>query len=377
MNITYISDYDASDVNNWSGLGHFISKALSNQEAKLDFINQHKRNLGFMINSRKLIYKVLGKSLDLSREPEVVKKVSAQTSKLIKPNTNVIFSPSSIPVALLETTKPKVFYTDATFAGMIGFYEGFSKLDPKAVVKANFLEQQAMDSAQLIIYSSDWAAQSAIQHYNVNPSKIKIVPFGANIDSERSWEDVKAITNSKNRTECNLLFIGVDWKRKGGDVAIKITELLNNMGLKTRLHLVGNNNIPEQSLPEYITNHGFISKASEIGRDKLTELFINSHFLLLPTKADCTPIVFSEANSFGLPVISTTVGGIPTIITENVNGKTFSPNSGTQEWSNYIYSSFNNHTRYNDLCLSSYGEYQKRLNWKKAGKEIMGYLKLL
>jgi glycosyltransferase involved in cell wall biosynthesis len=375
MNIAYITNYNASDIHNWSGLGYYISKALIDQNATLDFINQQEKSVGLMLNTKKVIYKIMGKDLDLSREPSVVRKISLMTGSQIKPNTDIVFSPSSIPIALLETKKPKVFYTDATFAGMIGFYEGFSKINPEAIKKANYLEQTALDSAKLVIYSSDWAANTAIKLYGASPEKIKVVPFGANIICNRSLSDIKQISSNRSRDECNLLYIGVDWERKGGDVAVEITQQLNNMGLKTRLHLVGNNSIPIKVLPHFVTNHGFISKSAPDGKKKLDKLFSECHFLLLPTKADCTPVVFSEANSFGLPVITTDVGGIPSIISADVNGITFPLGTDLAEWSHYICTVFSNPSRYEELCLSSFAEYQNRLNWEKAGKTIIGYLK--
>ena len=38
---------------------------------------------------------------------------------------------------------------------------------------------------------------------------------------------------------CKLLFIGSDWYRKGGDIAVEIAGSLNAMGLKTELTMLG------------------------------------------------------------------------------------------------------------------------------------------
>ena len=40
---------------------------------------------------------------------------------------------------------------------------------------------------------------------------------------------------------CRLLFLGVDWHRKGGDIALAVAELLNQKGIRTELDIVGCN----------------------------------------------------------------------------------------------------------------------------------------
>ena len=141
------------------------------------------------------------------------------------------------------------------------------------------------------------------------------------------------------------------------------------------LHIAGIKSIPVDPLPDYVMNHGFISKASQEGRNKLNKLLFDSHFLILPSKADCSPVVFSEANTLGLPCISTDVGGIPTIIKNGINGHTFSLSESPSAYADFIQGHFSNYNRYEQLALSSFEEYEKRLNWGTAGKTIMDLLK--
>jgi glycosyltransferase involved in cell wall biosynthesis len=83
--------------------------------------------------------------------------------------------------------------------------------------------------------------------------------------------------------------------------------------------VVGIDKLPFEKVPEFIVNPGFISKSSQEGYSKIEQLFIDSHFLLVPSLAGCTPVVCSEANSFGLRCISRNVGGIPTITRDDIN----------------------------------------------------------
>ncbi len=371
MNIAYVTTYNALDIHNWSGLGYTIAKALEEQGNSIDYIgNLKKKASPILLAKSKLYKKVTGKSLDIDRHPQVVKGYSDQITPLLTSRNDIVFSPGTVPIALLKTKSPKVFYTDATFAGILNFYDKFQQLSKQAIDNGNYIEQLALDSSSLAIYSSDWAAQTAIDHYNADPSKIKVVPFGANIQTSRNLQTIKSIVRARSTKECHLLFLGVDWERKGGDVAIVVTRLLNEAGLKTTLHVAGVKNLPGSSMPDFVVDHGFISKATAEGRTKLDQLFAQSHFLILPTKADCTPVVFSEANSFGLPCITTDVGGINTTISDNINGKTFSLASSETEYADYIHRTFSDTVAYNQLALSSFNEYESRLNWAVTGKKL-------
>lgn len=376
--VSYVTDYDANDVHNWSGTGYYLAKALTNQNCQIEYIGNLKvPHIQLKKIKRNFYKKVIHKTYLSSRDPRVIKYFARQIQSRLKPETDIIFSPSSVPIALLESKKPKVIYTDATFAGMIEFYHTFSNLSKKTTKYGNYLEQKSLDSAELIIYSSEWAAQTAIHYYKVNPAKIHVVPFGANIICNRKTDDIQSIVQNRDKNKLNLLFLGVDWKRKGGDKALEIAEKLNQSGLKTTLNIAGIADLPFKNIPDFVINHGYLSKRTQAGVQEIEKLFITNHFLILPSLADCTPIVYSEANSFGLPGITTDVGGIPSIIKDDINGKKFPVNSEASVWCNYISSLFSDKERYAKLCLSSFDEYQKRLNWGVAGKTIMNLFREL
>jgi glycosyltransferase involved in cell wall biosynthesis len=378
MRISYVTTYDATNIQNWSGLGHSIAKMLENQNAEIEYIGNLHTHFEVYYKLKQDVYKLFSnKPFLLNKEPFIAKQYADQVRNKLTNNTDIIFSPGTLPIAFLNTKKPKVFYTDATFAGMIGFYEGYSNLCKETIRHGNYLEQKALESSQLAIYSSDWAARTAIDNYDVNPNKVKVVPFGANIVHSKDLNAIKHIINCRTKNTLNLLFIGVEWIRKGGDLAVKIAKELNARGLKTTLHIVGIRKLPLDHIPDFVINHGFISKSTIEGTNKINELLEKCHFLLVPSIAEAYGLVFCEANAFGLPNISSNVGGISTIIKDDVNGKMFSLNSNVNEWVDYISCTFTNKARYDSFCLSSFNEYKERLNWEVAGKTIMKFIKEL
>jgi glycosyltransferase involved in cell wall biosynthesis len=374
MKISYITKNDASDVHNWSGLDHFIAKALEEQQADIQYVGNLQDHPGLSLRFKSKFYRLLGQKFYSERNPATAMAYARQVKGRIKQDSDIIFCPGTIPIALLENDKPKVFYTDATFAGMLGFYDDFTGLCQETIRHGNYLEQIALESSDLAIYASDWAAKTAIDNYQVDPAKVKVVPFGANITCNRTSSDIKEMVEGRSEKECNLLFLGVEWARKGGDIAVKVTEYLNKAGLKTRLHVAGVKNLPINPLPDHIVDHGFISKSTKAGQEKLDKLFAGSHFLLLPTRAEAYGLVFCEANSFGVPCIAPAIGGITTIIKNDVNGQLFSLAAEPSEYAEYILSVFRDRPAYDQLCYSSFNEYQQRLNWNVSGKTILNLL---
>ena len=305
----------------------------------------------------------------------MAERFAIQIQKRLNPGSDIIFSPSSIPIALVDSHLPKVFYTDSSFAGMVGFYESYTTLCNEAIRYGNYLEQAALETSELAIYASDWAANTAIENYNVDPGKIKIVPFGANLECDRDLSEAERIARNRSHNMINLLFYGADWIRKGGEFAIKVAKELNDRGLRTNLHIIGINKLPSKNVPDFILNHGFISKQTKKGSDKIEQLLAESHFILLPAIAECSGVVLCEANSFGVPCLATHVGGLPTVIKEGINGKTFPPGSSVSEWCDFIIANCTDNNRYLDFCRSSFNEYDSRLNWEVAGRTIMRLLK--
>lgn len=232
------------------------------------------------------------------------------------------------------------------------------------------IEKQALESSALAVYSSDWAAESAIQYYGISPSKVKVVPFGANFNEEYSESEVKDFIAKRDDKTLKILFNGVNYVRKGGDLVVAAVKELQNRGLKVELHLAGLKELPFDNVPDFVVNHGFLKKAIPAERTILEDLYKTSHFLFLPSIAEAFGCVFCEASSFGMPSISRKTGGVPTAIHDGVNGFTLDNSASINDYADLIYKNFTDKDKYNSLAMSSYQEYKSRLNWNVAGESI-------
>src|SRR6185312_16407724 len=384
MKVILVTTYDSRDIRNWSGIPHYMGKAFLDAGLEVEFIGDLKSlaDSNFNVRIKNLIYnrlfkKKLGNYISFY-EPKNLKFVANQVKERIdKIDGGIIFSPGTIPIAYLNTDKPIAFWTDATFAVMENYYQDFNGLSKRTVKNCHSYERNALKRSSLSIYSSEWAANSAIKDYCADPDKIKVIPFGSNIDLETTESDIEHNNNKKSKSICRLLFIGQNWERKGGEAAIRVAKYLNESYIKTQLTIVGCTPPENESLPDFVQILGFVDKSKSEGKQLINKLYSENHFFILPTIAECTPIVFSEANSFGLPVITTNTGGISSIIRNDVNGRMFGNEIDIPVCAKYIYEIFTDYDRYKRFSLTSFNECVTRLNWQVAISKCTSFMRSL
>jgi glycosyltransferase involved in cell wall biosynthesis len=337
----------------------------------LDYLGpmEEKRSPTFFLKRK--LYQLAGKNYLPKVDPLVLRDYARQTAAALERiDADVILSLDAHPIAYLETSKPIVYYWDCTFLGNLE-YPWFQALAPESIAYGHEMEQRALEKCRLAVFSSDWAVQTAIDGYRVDRSKLKVAPLGANLDCDRTAETVARIVDGRSRARCDLLFLGIDWKRKGGDVAYEAAKQLNAMGLETTLTIVGCAPEVGETIPPYVRCLGYIDKADPHGRGKIEALLAQSHFLILPSVAESFGTVFCEASSFGTPSLARRVGGIPTAVKDGVNGQLFEKDTEPVAYARFILDLFRDFSGYRSLALSSFEEYQSRLNWRRTSRTIV------
>lgn len=373
MNLACVTTYDPEMQ--FGGVANHMTRSLLYQGVDIQYVGPLQMQYSPSTWARELVCRVLlKKNFNAGRHPAVVKNYSMEAARRLKnQDVDIVFSPqspASQPIAYLDIEKPIVIWTDATFAGVIGFYSAFSSLARKEIRDGMANEKAALEKCSLAIYTSDWAARTAIENYGIAPEKVKVVPYGPSMDTDRSKESILASIDSRPGDKCRLLCVATNWVRKGGSLVVKVAEELNRSGLETEVMVIGCKRRVMGKIPEYVKSLGYIDKQTEAGKKELEKLYRESHFLILPTQADCTPVAISEACSFALPSLTSNVGGIPSTITDGLNGMKFDRSAGPNEYGDYIIDLFTDFARYRKLALSTFEQYEAKLNWNVAGKRV-------
>lgn len=284
---------------------------------------------------------------------------------------DVLFAPvaSSEIFQIAEFSCPLVFATDATPGLLQHFYGSYA--NDQEYRRAVEREEFVISKCSRAIYSSKWAAEAAMSEFGISEDKISRVAFGANLDS---IPPANLLTHDTSDGTCRLLFVGKNWQRKGGQIAVDTVHALNDeFDVPAHLTILGCKP-PNVANSERIRIIPYLNKNVPSQQDEIIRLLLNSHFFILPTRADCSPIVMCEANAYGLPVISTDVGGVPCIIRNGVNGMSLPLNSNGSKFAETICSLFRN-SDYTSLVESSRREYDTRLNWGAWAEQVVSILK--
>jgi len=370
MKAAFITTSTPHDFYAWSGINYSMQQAFRQAGWEIHPIGGLKIPFKPLFRFRRYLNRLIfSRQYLLTREPVILRSYARQVSQALKKlDVDFVFSPGTIPIAYLETDLPVFFWTDAVFAAMVDYYPQYSSLHPSSVRHGNAMEQKALDRARLALYSSEWAARSAMQYYSVDPLKIQTVPLGINIAPDLAREELQAILKKRTEGPVRLLFSGIDWDRKGGDIAVRTAEILHESGIEVELHIVGT--VVEGPVPEYVFVHGFLNRFDHGHMLKLDALFRLSHFLILPTRAECAAIVLAEASAYGVPGLTTDVGGNATIVREGVNGYLFPPGSLPDAYANRIQKLLSDRKTYEKNAFSALEEYKSRLNWGKSAKTV-------
>lgn len=362
----YVTAFEPLDIHAWSGLIYHIKLALEQAGIEIESLSNLKKGAFLKCAAKLLYYKIQRKAYHRDREPALLEDYARQITSRLDPEVDFVFSPGTLAIGKLKTDKPIVIWTDATFAGLVETYPEFQNLCSETLQNGHAIERDILNRLTLAIYSSEWAAQSAIHYYGVDPKRVKVIPFGANLACDRSEETIREFVKKKSTETCGLLFVGVDWYRKGGETALAVAQKLNESGIPTKLHVVGVT--PPFKVPDWVIQHGYLSKKNPSELAKLNKLMEESHFFILPSRSECFGIVFAEAASFGLPSIATKVGGIPSAVCEGENGFLFELDSPLDGICGVIESHFRDPASYLALSLSSFQRYRSTLNWDVAGQ---------
>jgi glycosyltransferase involved in cell wall biosynthesis len=378
MNLAYAYEFQADDITVQSGYPFYILKQLM-KRTRVQRAFPLNRFYRYAFSHKLLFNKLLGRTYYTDREPLLLKSLANQVEHRLKAaRVDCIFSPSSCVMTFLNVDVPKVFCTDQTFKVAIDSY--YTNCSSDYLKRGHEQEAKALANCAAAIYPSEWAARSAIDDYNTDSAKVHVLPFGANVDPP-SREVIDANLERKslelaqfpNSIPFRILFIGRDWKRKGGDIVLKACAIAAKRGVPIHLDLVGLDAIPAQ-LPDYAINHGLLLKSNPTHAVKVEQLLMQAHLVFVPSRAEAFGITFCEAAAYGVPSLSSNVGGIPTIVRENVTGFSLPVESEPERYAQHIEICFADLKQYVALGRSARRHYDRVLTWDAYGEGLASIL---
>jgi len=312
---------DPSDLRNFSGIPYHFSQALRrsldrigvvlltvdtsyllNVEEMLDpALPDHK--LRFAPNRELLGALGEGRVAALPDYYAAVEHHLDQRIAAIAEPSDVLLSQNYL-YPYLGTTRPIHYFLDAV---LTDFYFG----GPHSTVPdvpgrdqaADFfrtLERDALVASPHIFCFSAALREDIRDQFAVPPDRLTVVGAGPNVIAPGSLDQPRDPTSP-----LRLLFVGRDFRRKGGYVLL---EALARISEDISLTIVTD----EVRLPR--TSDPRVTFRTEQSSDQLCRLYRDSDVLVLPTLLEPYGLVLLEAMSFGLPVIAAQTYAVPEIL---------------------------------------------------------------
>ena len=367
IKIAFLCSGPPTDRKIWSGTIYKMYESFLAQGFEVEWIQVNRfTNLEskFFLAIENLHKKIFNRGFNRNHFIAKAFLASKKLQKTLKKSdVDLIFAPTTIAdIAFLKTDKPIIYLNDATFDQLLNYYggmSGFGWLSKKTTV---FIEKLALQKSDFLIFSSNWAAKHAEDFYQIPKDKIEVIKFGSNTTAPDK------IVEKDYSGEITFLFLGVEWERKGGQIALDAIKILRDRNYPVKLQVVGC--IPPVKEAEAMNVIPFLNKNNPEEARQIFNFLQNSHFMFMPTRADCTPISFCEAASYGLPVISTDTGGVAAVVEPGETGILLPVNASSEQYADEIEILLQNPEQIRALSQNAREKYEKELNWSVWGEKM-------
>ena len=170
------------------------------------------------------------------------------------------------------------------------------------------LEREAYHKSSGIFVMSENIRNSLITQYDVSPEKITLAYVGSNPTPQSDH------SSQKYRNK-NIIFVGKDWERKGGQILLAAFEKVLEKIPDATLSILGCT--PPVSLPN-------CRVFGEVGLEEVAEQYKHASVFCFPTLREPFGIVYIEAMLNKLPIVTNNMGAASALVTES-NGFLLQP----------------------------------------------------
>lgn len=196
------------------------------------------------------------------------------------------------------------------------------------VVRAS--EKRTLPRFQAIIANSRYTAEVLKARYPIVPERLWVC-YKA-IDLKRYIPALKARMHLSLSTPKRILFVGGNMQRKGLPTLIRAAPYVLSVVPDAEFWVVGEDrHIPRMKklCCSLGVGHAFRFWGWKSG-DELLDIYSQADVFTMPSLVEALGVAFLEAMACGLPVVGTSVGGIPEIIKHGENGLLVEPGNAQQ-----------------------------------------------
>lgn len=171
------------------------------------------------------------------------------------------------------------------------------------------VQNTVLKNARVIFTLSEWTRRSVIEDFKIDPQRVEVVFAGTNLTIP------EGLVQERNAKE--ILFVGIDWHRKGGDVLLEAYRLLREWLPGVTLTIVGCRPPVEEPT---IRIEGFLDRRIPADAEKLARCYLRAGCFCLPSLFDPFPNAIIEAAAAGVPSVAIDNGSRREVILDGITG---------------------------------------------------------
>ncbi|MCA9992670.1 MAG: glycosyltransferase family 4 protein [Ardenticatenaceae bacterium] len=363
MNIAFVTTFDARDPRRGSGTFYYMSQELARQGHTLHYVGPlaYRYPAGSKLIRR--LHKIIPGRYVAFLDPYVGRLTGQTVAQQLAGVAYDLLLTNDVAVAgYTPTAKPVVLYTDVMITHDYSERNlpnaRLAGLSPLALRLARQTLRAGLRRADLCVFPAQWVADEAA-HYGVDPARVRLIPFGANID-DPGRDPAEQRRLNPGRQQFDLLFVGKDWARKGGDVAVAVAQALQQRGINATLHVVGVQHPRLAALP-FVRSYGLLDKRVPAERDQLYRLYRECDAFILPSQSEGFVIAVLEAAAFGQPALAYAAHGVGVV--DGVTGVLLPLGAPAGAFADVIATWLAQPESYQQLARQARDHYETSVNW--------------
>lgn len=352
----------------WSHIPHNLLTGMLEYDQTVVDLDLELRGLS------KFAVRALGARASNGR-PVTLWRSIALTDRLVAQRLEVAAEAAGIDAVfqiadLWHTDRPYVTYRDEYWGQLEQLHEEFGDMsvlghpgfNPRHLRKRTERENSLLRDAGAVVAFSEWAASYLRDDLHLDPDCIHVVPPGANVlqvDDLESTLEARLV-----RPHRRLLFVGVDFARKGGPVMLDAFAIVRSRRPETTLTIAGPRKWPTAGAPgpgvEFV---GRLSISQTI------EAFASHDLFVMPSVFEPFGIVYAEALANGLPCVGPNRFAVPEMVHHGQTGRLVD-SLHPEEIAEAILATLDDDDLYRST-VQAVEQSRQRFRWDRAGRQVV------
>jgi len=270
--------------------------------------------------------------------------------------TQTLFAPGND-----AARRPYVIYADNTYSLTRKLFPAWAPLSTTADREWLELERKTFREARAVFGKTRWVCRAVVQDYGCDPATV--FPIGGGTNS------IAATLADKSYARRTALFVGNKYELKGVPTLLEAWSKVRDRLPEALLWIVGVD--PPRGVRRELPSVQWLGYVTD--RTELDSLYRDASVFVLPTQFEAWGNAVAEAMGYGLPCITTDVGGLPEVVDDGRTGVLVPPRDPDALAAGLI-ALLSDPARAEELGRAGYEKARTQMTWKAVADRMTPHL---